>query len=82
MLKLLFHFAGKPGNGAVVEPVGDRALLGFFQAFDRLLLLVEISRVLDFCFHRAQFIADLDRKMAVFRKLLITGLEESRKQFA
>jgi hypothetical protein len=57
--ELLLHFAGEAADGAVVEPVGDRALFGLFQAIDGALLLVEIAGVFDFGFDGFEFVAGL-----------------------
>ena len=61
--KLLLHFAREPANRAVVEPVRNAALLGFLQAIDGALLLIEISGVLDFGLDRLEFVADVGTKM-------------------
>ena len=57
--ELLFHLARQAGDSLIVEPVWNRSLLRLLQAFNRLLLLVEISRILNLGFDRAEFIEDL-----------------------
>ena len=39
----LLHFSGKAAHSGVIEPVGNVALLGLFQAIDGFLLLAEIA---------------------------------------
>src|ERR1700722_12996033 len=53
----LLHFAGEATYRAVVEPLRDGVLLGFFQAFDGSLLLQEVASVLDFGFDGFEVIA-------------------------
>src|SRR5208283_1618857 len=50
LAQLLLHFARQAADGVVVEPLGDVALLGFFQAVNSPLLLVEIAGIFDFGF--------------------------------
>ena len=46
------HLSREAGNLRIVEPLGDRALLGPLEALDGFGLLVEVAGVLDFRFHR------------------------------
>ena len=61
--QLFLHFAGKAADRAVVEPIGDVALLGFLQAIDGALLLSEIACVLDFGFDGLEFVATSRREL-------------------
>ena len=51
------HFAGEAADRAVVKPLRDGVLLGFFQALDGALLLQEIAFVFDFGFDGLQVVA-------------------------
>ena len=54
---LFVHLAREAGDLAVIEPVGNRALLGALQPLDGFGLLVEIAGVLDFGLDGLEFVA-------------------------
>ncbi len=56
--ELLLHLAREAADGGVVEPFGDGFGLGFLEALDGLLLLLEVAGVLDFGFDRLEFDPD------------------------
>ena len=56
--ELVLDLAGEATDGGVVEPVGDGFGLGFLEALDSLLLLLEVAGVLDFGFDRLEFDPD------------------------
>src|SRR5579862_4786996 len=60
--ELLLHFARQAAHGPIVEPIGNPSLLSFLQPVDGALLLIEISRVLDFSFDRLKFVANFGRQ--------------------
>ena len=63
--ELFIHLAREAGNLSVVEPVGDRALLGALQPLDGFGLLVEIAGIFDLGLDRLQFVADFRRKAEI-----------------
>ena len=63
--KFLLHFAGEAADRTIVEPVGNRALLGFLQAIDGALLLGEIAGIFDFGFDGFEVVAFAGRQNGV-----------------
>ncbi len=63
MHELLFHLARQPADGRVLEPFGNCTQLRFLQSIDRLLLLLQIARVLDLRLDRLQFVAHFRRQV-------------------
>src|SRR6476659_2600446 len=63
-LELFIHLTRKAADLAIIEPVRNEPLLGFFEALDRFALLVKIARVFDFGFNRLHLIASGGREMA------------------
>ena len=57
-LKFFIHLARESADRGVVEPLGDAAFFGPLEAFDRFLLLLEISGVLDFGLDGLEFVAE------------------------
>src|SRR5882724_1092909 len=74
--ELLLHFAGEAADRTVVEPLGDVALLGLFQAVDGPLLLVEIAGIFDFGFERLEFVTDVGGQGVSGWRLVIRGADE------
>ena len=56
--ELLVHLARKAADLAVLEPVGNDALLRLLQPLDGLGLLVEVAGVLDFGFDGLELVAN------------------------
>src|ERR1700751_278903 len=48
MLELFFHLARQATDARVIEPIGNVALLSLLQPLYGLLLLIEVTGVLDF----------------------------------
>ena len=61
--EFLLHLAREPADRTVVEPFGNRVLLGFLQALHGALLLQQVAFVLDLGFDRLEFVADFGRKI-------------------
>src|ERR1700726_3650629 len=59
--KLLLHFARQPADRTVVKPIRNPPLLGFLQPFNRTLLLVKISRILNLSLDRLKLVPDFRR---------------------
>ena len=60
--EFFLHLAGESADRVVIEPLGDTALLGFFQPLDGALLLLEIAFVFDFGFDGFEFVAEFGGK--------------------
>ena len=56
-LERLAHLAREAADGAVFEPIGDGDGLGGLEAFDGLLLLLQVAGELDFGLNGASFVA-------------------------
>src|SRR6185369_16014434 len=63
--QLFLHLARKPAYRAIVKPLGNIALFGLFQSFDRALLLLQVAFVLNLGLDRFKFVANRRRKNAV-----------------
>ena len=79
--ELFLHLAREAADGAVVEPVGNGALLGLLEAIDRTLLLREIAGVLDFSFDGFEVVARLRGERNALRAIVLCGVEELMSQF-
>ena len=62
LAEFFLHLAREPADRAVIESVGNGALLGFFQAVHGALLLQQVAFVFDFGFDGFEFVADFRRK--------------------
>jgi len=63
--QLLLHLARKPADRRVTKPLRYGPLLGFFQAINGALLLLEIAFVFDLGFNGFQFVAEGRRERTV-----------------
>ena len=60
--EFFLHLAREAADGTVIEPFGDRVLLGLLQALHSALLLQQVAFVLDLGFDGLEFISYLRRK--------------------